>query len=106
MSFDYAALAAAGFNVVKVEYSGSGDEGWINDIVSVDPELPEGMAFPGGLYEKVERTAYEVLEANFGGWEINEGSYGVITIHVAEKRTTLDHSWYVETVEHEEKEIR
>lgn len=54
----------------EIEYSGSGDEGFI-DEVPLDSEEAR---------EAVESWAYDELAERYGGWEINEGSRGTITI--------------------------
>lgn len=106
MTFDYAALEAAGFASVKIEYSGHGDEGWINDITGEFgvADVP-AVVLPGALYATVEQAAYDVLEETFGGWEINEGSSGVMEIDVKERKTAISHDWVVESTQHEEVEL-
>lgn len=93
MTFDWEALAEAGLEVVKIEYSGSGDEGFINEIVVVKPEIPAGMdaSVSQPLYETLENQAYDLLESKHGGWEINEGSQGDITLTVKERKVELHH---------------
>lgn len=83
------------FKTIVIEYSGSGDEGHINDI-RPEPEV-EGLEFRSDLYEDLERFADDVLEANYPGWEINEGSEGTITIHVPERKVILHHGERVES---------
>lgn len=91
---DYDALAKAGFETVVVNYSGSSDEGYINDI---EPSpLPEGTELSHELYETIERWAYDVLEEKHGGWEINEGSDGHITINVKARSAFLHHGQHYE----------
>jgi hypothetical protein len=34
---------------------------------------------------------YQILESNYGGWEINEGSQGTFIINTEEKTVTLNH---------------
>lgn len=53
-----------------VEYNGSNDEGWVGDV-----ELASSDA-----RQDVENAVYEILEQRYGGWEINEGSSGKVTI--------------------------
>ena len=103
-AFNYAELAAAGFDAVKIEYSGSGDEGYINDIIP-NPPLPEGMEMSSVLFGSIERAAYDLLQEHYGGWEINEGSSGEIAIDVKAGKCFVSHGWTVESVEHEDKEL-
>lgn len=91
------------FEKVLIEYSGSGDEGYINDITA-GPAI-EGLAIDTELYQDLEDVAYDLLEENFGGWEINEGSAGTMTIDVKERKVSIHHGWTIETTEYEDKEI-
>jgi hypothetical protein len=77
------------FERVVIEYHGSGDEGWIEDI-HPEPAI-EGVAIDHDLYKELEMEAYNVLERHYAGWEINEGSQGHITIVVAERKAYLHH---------------
>jgi hypothetical protein len=46
----------------------------------------------GNLYEALETLAYGWLEDEHGGWEINDGAYGDLVVHVDEMMITLEHS--------------
>jgi hypothetical protein len=100
MTFDYAALEAAGIEQVTIDYHGSGDEGWIEDIHAIPSD-----DIPRDLYQAIELAARDVLYDHFGGWEINEGSAGTMTIHVLAGKTDIHHGWKVETSQYEDKEI-
>lgn len=85
-------LKEVGIAKVVIEYSGSDDEGYINDITvesldgaSVDLELGNE------LYDLIRDEAYDLLSSESPGWEINEGSQGHITILVAERKAFLHH---------------
>jgi hypothetical protein len=93
MAFDWEALEQAGLEIVKIEYSGSSDEGFVNEIVVVKPEVPAGMdaSVPHSLYQPLENQAYDLLEGKHPGWEINEGSQGDITLNVKERKVELHH---------------
>lgn len=86
--FDYDELAAAGIETVVIEYSGSNDEGYINEITAT-PE--DAVDYGTDLYRELESLAYDVLSSRHGGWEINEGSDGTITINVKERKAVLKH---------------
>ena len=82
-------LAAAGIARVEVTYSGSGDEGNIDDAVAWRAAPPGGdMAELNAIEfrdhdELCQDWVSEVLAANRGGWEINDGSEGTATVDVA-----------------------
>lgn len=99
--FDYDRLAA--FEKVLILYNGHGDEGFINEI-RPEPEI-EGVTIADDLYEELESWASDVLEENFGGWEINEGSDGDITIDVKARTTLIHHGWVVESHNYEDVEF-
>ena len=94
--FDYEALEALGIDTVTITYNGENDEGYIEEIEPT-PEVDE--FYDGSeLYDTIEQQAYAVLEREHGGWEINEGSHGHITITVKERKAFLHHgSHRVET---------
>jgi uncharacterized protein DUF6878 len=98
-AFDYEALEEAGLEVVKISYSGSNDEGFINEITIEQPELPAGADDSVGddLYRVLERQAYDLLEVKHGGWEINEGAEGHITVNVKERKAFIHHGEHYES---------
>ena len=77
------------FKKIVIEYAGSGDEGYIEEI-RPEPEV-EGLEISGELYADLEEAAYTILEESWGGWEINEGSQGHMTIDVEERSVFLHH---------------
>jgi hypothetical protein len=52
--------------ILQLDYSGGGDSGYI------ESSFVNGGRVPANI----EDWCYEVLENNYGGWEINEGSQG------------------------------
>lgn len=93
-----------GIAYVEVNYDGFGDSGQINDICyyrSVDETMSSPsikteyfrsehrridenweeilVAVEGNFSDLIEEMVYDFLETKFPGWEINEGSYGMIT---------------------------
>lgn len=88
-AFDYDALQAAGIETVVVEYNGSGDEGYIEDITASPDKA--AVEYPSPLYDDVQQVAYDLLSRHHGGWEINEGSNGTITINVKERKAVIHH---------------
>ena len=101
MTFDWDKLKA--FDKIVIEYSGSGDEGYVNDI-RIEPEV-EGLEISSQLYSELESQAVDLLYENFAGWEINEGSAGHMTIDVKERKVFVHHGWTIETTEYEDKEL-
>jgi hypothetical protein len=84
------------FAKIVIEYRGSGDEGWIEDITGRSAEdVNDGVDVPleieYDLYKELERAAHDVLDDHYAGWEINEGSHGHITITVKERQVFLHH---------------
>lgn len=60
---------------LRVTFDGSGDSGWIENKFVEGPDVPSD----------VEDFCYGELESNFGGWEINEGSFGEFTFDLKNK---------------------
>ena len=102
-SFDYDALAEAGIETVTVSYSGESDEGYIQEITSEPPD--DRLDYRGELYDIIEAQAYDVLENEHAGWEINEGSQGHITINVKERTAFLHHGTNVVTTHYQDKTL-
>lgn len=84
--------------VVTIEYDGSGDSGYINDV-SIEPERDISEA-----RDDLETLAYELLSEKYGGWEINEGSCGTITIDFATNKVRIEHNERVESWDSSESE--
>lgn len=101
--FDYDALAEVGIETVLIEYSGESDEGYIQEVTCT-PETSE-LEYRGWLYDVIEGQAYNVLESEHAGWEINEGSQGHITINVKERKAFLHHGTNVVTTHYQDKEF-
>jgi hypothetical protein len=80
-------LRRLGVEKIEARYDGAGDEGWVKEI-RYSPEPPAGL--PEGLPQRVENFVYTRLPS---GWEINEGSFGTMTIDVQTARAALDHHW-------------
>lgn len=100
-----------GISSFEVEFDGSGDSGQI-EAISLDKKLLErkmkGCKVKNGtrwdpttmtsspvwendvtLQSMIEGVCYDVLEQNFGGWEINDGSYGTFTFDVKKRKVGL-----------------
>jgi hypothetical protein len=100
-----------GVESFEVSFDGSGDSGQIEDI-SLDGKIlernMEGCKVSNGtrwdpvtntstpnweydvtLKSLIESVCYDVLEASFGGWELNDGSYGSFTFDVKKRKVSL-----------------
>lgn len=114
-------LAAAGLVTVVVSFDGYGDSGQIESIDGRDEHgevaVPEdGVTIASATWEAevevkamscreaIERLAYGMLNATYGGWENNDGAYGELTFDVAKRSISLDYNGRytaVETYSHE-----
>jgi hypothetical protein len=69
--------------VLRIDYNGSGDSGYLEDAFdNIGVDVPA----------QVQDYCYNILESNFGGWEINEGSQGYFEIDLDRKEITLYHT--------------
>lgn len=89
-------LRELGVERVTAEYDGCGDSGQVDD-----PHFGSEKA-SGVLAAAVQELFYEVLEELHGGWELNEGSYGLFTWDVGTDGINLLHTMRLdETEEHD-----
>ena len=102
------ALAAAGLTLVEVEFDGEGDSGQIEGIFAyagdARAELPESFltlyqaaqnkgdprTTNVSLHDAIETLCYDYLSQTHGGWENNDGAYGVFRFDVRERSIRLD----------------
>ena len=80
-------LSNENLNEIKITYNGGGDSGYIEGTYKTDDGKMGSV--PGFL----EDISYDLLE-DFGGWEINEGSQGTITINP--NSIYVAHEWNTE----------
>ena len=100
MTTDFDAIAAimnrSHLPVIQAEFDGSGDEGLVHIFApGLDPN-EERM---------VEAFLYEVLCERCGGWEINEGSCGELTL-MLDGRLDITINWRLESYETEQRDVR
>ena len=89
-------LRQLGVERVTAEYDGCGDSGQVDH-----PHFGSEMA-SADLAPAIQELFYEVLEEYHGGWELNEGSYGLFTWEVLTDRINLLHTMRLdETEEHD-----
>ena len=104
------ALSTAGITEVVVEFDGEGDQGQIEDVTAQDVSgivaLPDARievltpAHDGSrmdrttetIGEAIESLCYALLSQHHGGWEINDGSYGLFGFDVAARTIELTHN--------------
>ena len=89
-------LDQRGVESVRVTYSGSGDEGFVNDVF-IEPE--DEHTDHTSLRSDIEDFIYAKLEAEVPGWEINEGSYGEAVFNITQRTVAFDHKNIIETTE-------
>jgi hypothetical protein len=75
---------------IVVEYNGAGDDGNIEETSFLKGE--EVVEVPQSLQEAADEYVWQALEHYKGGWEINDGSFGTVTIDVANKKASFDHN--------------
>jgi hypothetical protein len=74
----------------EIQFDGSGDSGYIHDHISVESGLKPSKDLTN--FPQLQDYLYDMLN-DYGGWEINEGSYGVFTISLSMGIVTLDFTW-------------
>jgi hypothetical protein len=102
------ALAAAGLTLVEVEFDGEGDSGQIEGIYAyagdARAELPESSltlhqaAQNNGdprtttvsLHDAIKILCYDYLSQTHGGWENDDGAYGMFRFEVEGRSFHLD----------------
>jgi hypothetical protein len=102
------ALAAAGLTLVEVEFDGEGDSGQIEGIYAyagdARAELPESSitlhqaqrakgdpkTTTVSLHDAIETLCYDYLSQTHGGWENNDGAYGIFRFDVSNRSIHLD----------------
>ena len=103
------ALASTGIREVIVEFDGEGDSGQIehlqasdaNGVVALPDRTVEMASAPWDcselvtrrepIGEAIETLCYALLSEHHGGWEINDGSYGLFTLDVPKRTIELTH---------------
>lgn len=84
----YVPILKAKYDQLKelvIDYSGSGDDGYVEPISGIDDIDQDAL----------ERILYDVLP---GGWELEDGSSGRITINLVSGKIEWTHDdYYMET---------
>lgn len=88
-----ASLKEKGIKQVTATYSGSGDSGCV-DVIEAFNEQKQSLKIEKTFHRQIEDYCYGILEDKHGGWELNEGSSGTITIDVNANKVTIEHEEY------------
>lgn len=72
----------------EVTFQGGGDNGYIDSPIMFPDKPSKDMS----IVPQLEDVLYDMLN-NFGGWEINEGSYGKFTIDTRAETITIEFTW-------------
>lgn len=102
-------LGLGAVNIV-VEYNGAGDSGCIEQLTVFDDKaIPfwlenANVPNPSTLKDTIESIFYDLLETRYGGWEINDGSYGSFTWDLLADTLKHTHSERVTSVDNTETE--
>jgi len=84
----FSSLEEAGLSgELQLDYNGGGDSGY------VESSFTNGESVPADI----DDFCYGVLETNYGGWEINEGSQGYFIFDTKNKTIYLEHSMNVDS---------
>jgi len=95
-------LFLLGVYSVQIEYSGSGDSG---DIEDIDYRTALGERFDGTVPDDLTKSLHNsVWRLLPGGFETNEGGYGVVRIVIPKKKITVEHEQNIVDTEHSEYE--
>ncbi len=86
---------------IVCEYYGSGDSGDFENPVVTDSDAHE-LVISKELDETITNFMYDHLEKYHGGWEINEGSSGNITIDLMNRTIVVSHDEYYQEANHSE----
>ncbi len=90
---------------IEVDYSGAGDSGNIDAVHFISKKGEESEMDDKEVREAVEEFAYAQLEEHYGGWEINDGSQGKMTIDVTNGKASFEHEWNVMETQEDNKEV-
>jgi len=105
----FAHYAEQGYTHAKMDYSGSGDSGDIDDcgFIKRDPATQQtlaelDLANRSTDYATLEDLAGNILDdSSVGGYENNDGGQGAIYVDLLTGQVRIDHEWNVITTEEE-----
>ena len=92
-------LQKLGVQTVTAEYDGSCDSGQIDHVDF------GGARVPATVRSAVETIFYDVLERLYGGWELDDGSFGEFRWDLSADKIYLVHNARIEETFTEEREL-
>lgn len=113
-------LKPLGVTAIEADYDGCGDSGAVEEVrfyskgKEYKGNLPQKtfeslFCYPGREADKVDlKGTVDEICCNFlpGGWEINEGSFGVIKIDIKKKTLKVEHNERYEETNYSEEEFK
>ena len=90
-------LAERGIEKLRIDYDGYGDSGSVETVTAYAGE--KEVQLEDEVQKALCDAGYDLLPV---GWEINNGSYGVLVIDIASRQVTREHNWRIEATEYEE----
>ena len=82
---------------VRIEYDGYGDSGAVEDAAFFNGQ--ERVEVSKELVEAAIGLAEELLDANYPGYEIDNGALGTIVLAIPSLAGRIEHQWRVETID-------
>jgi hypothetical protein len=74
---------------VEIDYDGQGDEGSVEEVRYISGEVELASELPHDITSLLTDAA-EALAPD--GYEINDGGYGTLIIHIPDRRAELEHN--------------
>jgi hypothetical protein len=76
-------LKAKGVHTVKVEYSGSGDGGSVDEVICACKDIEEPIEIGEELHGLLIDAANQLIDEKHAGWENNDGGFGTMKLDVS-----------------------
>ena len=103
----FSILKDEGVNIIYIDYSGSGDEGCINDVSYYKEfdinDFQKNLSIDFNIDEKLENLfkiyCSETILDDIEDWYNNEGGYGHIIFNVNDQSYTIENNIYRQEVD-------
>ncbi len=89
----------AAITEVRIEYGGYGDSGAVENAAFFNNQ--EHVEVSKELVDAAIGLAEELLDANYPGYEIDNGALGTIVLAIPSLAGRIEHQWRVETIDDE-----